>query len=144
MTPNLANFCCCWLAKAPQHTILYNGGKKPKFVECRIGFRNMIRGVHIIWSIHFCAMTLRNMHVKDKFRVNVQSGIETRWVFSYLKSFLFLLLLFRCLYFLLEVFIKVTNQTGLVMNIEEDKRFIWVILWLFFFTCRFGNTNQLD
>ena len=33
-------------------------------------------------------------------------------------------LFFRCLYLLVEVFIKVSIQSVLVMNLEEDERFM--------------------
>ena len=40
----------------------------------------------------------------------------------------------RCLYFLVVLSIKDTNHNGLVMNLEEDNRFICV--WLLYMSIR--------
>ena len=51
----------------------------------------------------------------------------------------FLLLLFsRCLYLLVEVFIKVSIQSVLAMTLKEDERFNSLWLWLF----EFGFANS--
>ena len=41
-----------------QHTILYNSGKKPKFVGCRIRSKRST-------EVFFCAMTSRKMHMDE-------------------------------------------------------------------------------
>ena len=72
------------------------------------------------------------MHAEDQrdfeqtSRVQLNDKREEHLVIAFLFS--------RCLYFLVLVSIKDTNHNGLVMNLEEDNRFIRV--WLLYMSIR--------
>ena len=92
-------------AFASQHTILYNRGKKP---------------VCDSWTMISC-------------KTHVESLISSKfpWCNQIINEVLvWLLFLNKYLYFLVEVFIKVSIQSVLVMNVEEEERFVYV--WLLY------------
>ena len=77
----------------------------------------------IIQSIHFCAMTSRKTHVDFETSSKFSGWRQIINEMSVPKKLLFFYFLdvFICY---VEVFIKVSIQSVLVMKLEEDQRFI--------------------
>ena len=104
---------------ASQHTILYNSGKKPKFVGCKIGSMRSRMVLLIIRRNCSCTMTSRKTHLDFeqisgcRQRSLTRPKILPRCVLS--NCFFHFLVVFK-------VFINVSIQTVLAMNLVEDRR----------------------